>query len=236
MRFIFAIIGYLCVATVLSLALGITFLWQSQRLTDEKVFRMVALVHGVDVDGAAEDATIEEAEVETPGEEPSLAQEEKMRQIALRNFEVKQNALERGRKEFDHIFRQMTNARDQIDSIASELEQRIEEEVNLAQRESINDVVNNLKSLKADKAKNQLLKILNSGGADPEAKQAAMDDVIRLLKALPANTRTGILKKFTTELEQQQLNDILQQMLEGGPQTRNLKGVMKQLKDRDFSA
>ena len=178
---------HLCVATVLSLALGITFLWQSQRLTDEKVFRMVALVHGVDVDGAAEDATSEEAEGETPGEEPSLAQEEKMRQIALRNFEVKQNALERGRKEFDHIFRQMTNARDQIDSIASELEQRIEEEVNLAQQESINDVVNNLKSLKADKAKNQLLKILNSGGADPEAKQAAMDDVIRLLKALPAN-------------------------------------------------
>jgi hypothetical protein len=52
-RFLFALIGYLATATVITLALGVGYLWQTERLSDDKMFRMIALLQGVDLEQIA---------------------------------------------------------------------------------------------------------------------------------------------------------------------------------------
>ncbi|MEM6330040.1 MAG: hypothetical protein AAF790_07320, partial [Planctomycetota bacterium] len=69
MRMLGVIIGYFCTATVLSATIGMAYLWRTQRLDDEKVFRIVALVHDVDIDSLAEEQQGDAAA--TPDEEPS---------------------------------------------------------------------------------------------------------------------------------------------------------------------
>lgn len=229
MRFVLAIIGYLCTATVIAAALGVGYLWQSERLTDEKVFRMVALVYDVDVDAAADEQS--DRRFETPDEQLSLDEINRLRQVRDRNYEVRKNVLDRGTSEFQYLLDQLIVARVRYDDMAQELDERIQQEKNLLSQESISSVVNTLKSVKPAEAKELLLRFLDTG-TDPEKKQAGKDDVIRLLNALPPDTREGILKKFKTPEELNTLHDLLDDMLDGGAPARVLDQTLEQLKNR----
>lgn len=233
MRLLLALIGYVSCATVVAAALGVGFLWQTDRLNDEKVFRVVALIHDVDIDGVASES--EEDEAEIPSEEPSRVEIKHLREIALRNLEAKENALSSGQDEFKHLRGQLTEARERIDGMARELEDRIRRESELASQESVTSVVRDLRSVKPEVAKSLLLKRLNDAGADPDEKAKAMSDVIRLMTALPTNTLTNILKRFATPDELKQLHEIHSLLLDGGPQKAVYDGALRQLQNRDFS-
>ncbi|MEO1498040.1 MAG: hypothetical protein AAFV43_12915 [Planctomycetota bacterium] len=230
MRLLLALVGYLCTATVVAAALGVGYLWQSEQLTDEKVFRMVAIVHDIDIDGVSSDDE-PSLPLETPDEEPSLDEMKRMRQLDRRDFEVRKNLLDRGSSEFQYLLDQLVVARGRYDAMAQELNERIQQEKDLLSRESIQNVVRNLKSIKPTEAKEVLLQFLDTG-MDPEKKQAGKDKVIRLLNALPADTAEGILKKFKTPEELTILHDLLDDMLSGGAQKRVLDETLELVKNR----
>lgn len=233
MRFVLALIGYAATATVLAAALGIGYLWQTERLTDERVFRVVAMLHGVELDA---DVDPEEDAIATdiPDEEPSLVEEERMVAIVERNFEAKRVALERSRIEFDHALDQLSTQRDRFDQIAQEINARLQQESNNTIEEGVRKVVRDLVAAKAETAKVMLLKILTGGGSDPVAKQAAMDDVVRLINALPPATWEEIINRFKTEAELQQLHEIQQQNLGGGKKLRDIEAALDQLGNRNL--
>lgn len=233
MGLLLSLIGYVSTATVLAASLGIGYLWQTDRLNDEKVFRIVALVHDINVDGAADEAASPDADV--PDVEPSLVEIERVREIALRDFEAKENALARGESEFKHLLRQLNEARDRFDSMARELDERIKRESELSSQESVTSVVRDLKSVKPERAKELLLRILESAGPDPDARRQAMGDVIRLMNAMPSNTLTNILKRFQTEKELNELHEIHQRLLAGGPKKEVFDEALRRLENRDFS-
>ena len=47
-RILFALIGYVCTATVIAAVLCIAYLWQTDRLNEDKMLRLVAKLHDVD--------------------------------------------------------------------------------------------------------------------------------------------------------------------------------------------
>jgi hypothetical protein len=49
LQLLFALIGYVCTATVITALLGIYYFWRTDRLNDEKMFRMIALLQDVDL-------------------------------------------------------------------------------------------------------------------------------------------------------------------------------------------
>ena len=97
---LFGLIAYVCVATVITLALVVGYLWHTDRLNDEKMFRMVARAAGrrpaADCRGADRSASDE-----VPPEEPSLNEVLHHQQVQDRNFEVKLLALQRGKQDYD---------------------------------------------------------------------------------------------------------------------------------------
>lgn len=232
MRFLFAIIGYASTATVIAAALGLGYLWQTERLTDERTFRIVALLHGVSLNETVEeDLPIED---DVPPEEPSLEEEERLQEIALRNHEAKQESLQRSQIEFEHALDQLISQRDRFDAIAREITQRLEQENSETAGEGVKKVVRDLVAAKAETAKEMLLKMLQRGGTDPAAKQAAMDDVIRLINSLPPATWSDIINRFQTETELAQLHEIQVEQLGGGKKQRDLNAALEQIKNRDF--
>ncbi len=231
MRFLFAMIGYAAVATILSAGLGVGYLWQTERLTDESLFRIVALLHGVDLNESMVD---EEAMVEeVPNEEASIAEKERMRELDIRDHEARLQALKRGRSEFDHHLQKLQSERDRFDQQARELQQQLEQERTETAHEGIKYVVRDLKLAKPDKGKELLLRMLNRGGADPEERQRALDDVIRLINTMPSDTWEAIQNKFEGPDELDQLHRIEVQQLEGGPKRRVIDEALKQLQNRD---
>src|SRR5262245_11860504 len=103
LHLLFALIGYVSTATIITSALGIFYLWHTDRLNDEKMFRIVALLHDVDLQQLA--AAQHKTTAEVPPEETSLIGVMHQQQVLDRNFEIKKLALERGRMEYDHRLR-----------------------------------------------------------------------------------------------------------------------------------
>ena len=101
----FSLIGYASTATVITIVLGIGYLWHTDRLNDEKTFRMIALLHDVDLQQLSE--AQRGAEPEVPPEESSLDEVLQHQHVLDRNFEFKLLALQRGRQEYEHQLQQL---------------------------------------------------------------------------------------------------------------------------------
>ncbi|MEM1305493.1 MAG: hypothetical protein AAGG46_11385 [Planctomycetota bacterium] len=224
MRLLFAAIGYLSVATVMSLVLGVGYLWQSERLDDEKMFHIVALLHGIDLSevAAAEESVDEQ---EAPPEEMSLQQSRVMRQIVERDQEVKEAALRRGRQEFEYWFGKFKDERDKLDRIALQIQQLLSEQGEELQRESIDSVVRDLESIDARVAKDQLQRTLK--------EQNGIETVIMLMNAMDAEKLKKILKTFVEEDDKADLHLIHQEMLKGGPQKELFDSYLDEIEGLD---
>ena len=209
-------------------------MWSSDQLNDEKMFKIVALVHDIDLNQSFTSDS-ESSASEIPSEEPSLEEVEKQHEIALRNFEAKQSSLDSGKNEFNHLLRQLNSASSRFDRLATELQERIKQESEQLAESNISNVVRDLQMIKADKAKELLLLMLKEGDTNPKLKEESMDEVIRLIVALPNDARQGILKKFTAPNEMQKLHEIHQRMLSGGTKQQALDDVKRQIQDRDFT-
>lgn len=223
MRLLFSIVGHLATATVLAVVIGCAYLWQSNMLTNEKVFRIVAVLHGIDLEAiAAEEATRGE---ETPPEETSLDEISRLREVKLRNYEVKLNALKQGRQDFDTSFRRISEATARFDRLAKELEDRLKKQGELSTKENLAAVVNQLQSLKPEEAKQQLLMYLDK----PQGEQ----DVITLMKSMRDGELRKILQRFKTPEELQKLHKLHSLMLQGYPDKPAIDSMLERVRRTD---
>lgn len=227
MRFLLALIGYACVATVLTTAIGVGYLWQSERLNDKRMFRIVALLHGVELNEDMKSNDLLEEEI--PPEESSLDEKKRQQELVLRNHEALRVSLERGRTEFDHSLGLLLEQSTRIDELATELKQRLEEVSTETVDEGIKNVVRDLRLAKPQKSKELLLKLLESGGTNPESKQAALDEVVQLINKLPPDAWEAIINRFDGPAEMDQLHMIQAEQLKGGAKQRVLDDAYSQL-------
>jgi hypothetical protein len=224
-RILFALIGYVCTATVITALLALGYLWQQGQLEDEKIFRTVALWHGVDMVELAERRREEQlAGGATPREELSLAEQQRAQQVTDRNFEVKMLALERGRREFDHLRRKLEEKTIRIDRQVQEWQAKLDERYQLATNESIENVVNNLQMAPPEIAKADLLRMMDEGRAE---------DVIKLWITMAPNTRKRILETIEGPEELDQLHEMHKLMLAGYPNKPEIEAAIRELEDVD---
>ncbi len=177
MRFLGSLIAYFAIATVLTGVLGTAYLWRSNRLSDEKMFRLMALLHDVDIDKIAAEKSDEPAE--TPGEETSVEEVERQREVLLRNYEIKSDALRRGRQELDNRLAQVGEQIRRIDELAREIENRLSEEISKVDTQEVSKVVSQLESISAEVAKDQVLRTLDDANG--------MEKVIQLMSKMQSS-------------------------------------------------
>jgi hypothetical protein len=223
MKLVFNAVGYLSTATVIALAIGLVYLWQTQRLTNEKLFEMVALMHDVNLKEISEAEEFNQREV--PVEEQSLDDYERLREIKLRNHEVKVNALKQGRKEFDASFRSLSEATNRFDNLAKELEGRLKQQGQLAMQESLRSVVNRLEAIKPALAKDELLMYLK----EPDGERT----VILLLRAMAENKRAKVLQQFKTPEEMIEFHRINQLEMQGFPDKPEIDQLMERVRKQN---
>ena len=190
MKIIAELIGYAATATVITLVIGLGYLWGSRRLDDEKMFRMVALLHDVDIDRIASETEADASEV--PSEEPSPADIEWQRQVLARNYEVKMEALKRGKLNFDASFQGLIAAKNQFNEMAVKFEREIVEKGELSNRENLLNVVQNLELMKADQAKEELLNILKDDDSVEAEKRPSVSRPTESPSPLPIRAEVGV--------------------------------------------
>lgn len=223
MRLLFALIGYVSTATLIAAAIGLLYLRQTHLITNQKVFRMVAVMHDVDLDKIAEGDKSKEREV--PPEEASLNDMAMIREVKLRDYEVKMNALAVGKQEFERSFRDINEGRQRYDQMAKELEERLSQQKELSSKENLNAVVSALESMGPSEAKKLLLMFFN----EPGGKR----DVILLMKAMQPNKLKKVLMQFKTEPELKDYHELQRLMLEGYPEAPEIDNMLERVRMMD---
>src|SRR5690242_14976237 len=100
-RMLFPLIGYFCVATVVSGAIAYGYMVKSGKLDDEKIFRITAILQDVDLE-EIERQSNETEEPGTPPEEPSYEQQRRQYQTISLQFDVKEKQLADSLVDFDY--------------------------------------------------------------------------------------------------------------------------------------
>src|SRR3990172_1374001 len=217
-RLLFSLIGFFATATVITLALGVGYLWQTERLSDDKMFRMIALLQGVDLEQIA--AAERASDQDVPTEELSLDAVVGQQQGVDRNFEVKLLALQRGRQEYDHRLQQLKAQTERFDRLARDWESKLKQQDELTTQENLAKVVSDLEQIKPATSKNLLMHWIEEG---------RMEDVILLLGRMSESKKGKILKSFSTPDELDKLHEIHRLMIDGKENKEKLEQAQGEL-------
>jgi hypothetical protein len=215
---LFGLIAYVCVATVVTFALIIGYLWHNDQLNDDKMFRLMAVMQDVDLQKMAAAETKSESDV--PPAEQSLNQVMHHQQVLDRNFEVKQLALQRGKQEYDSSYQQLVEQTARYDRIAQDWQNRLKQEQELTSQQNVARVVSQLEQVSPDVGKQQLMLWID---------EKKMDDAILLMSKMSESKLAKILKTFESETELKQLHEIHERIISSGNENSKLEKALGEL-------
>jgi hypothetical protein len=216
---LFPLLGYLATATVITVVLGLGYLWRTERLTDDKMFRVIALLEGVDLQQIADSQ--KKTDEEIPAEEPSMDAVVGRQQILDRNYEVKLLELKRGRQEYDNKLQQLKVESERYDQLARTWQDKLTQQEQLTAQENMAKVVSDLEQVKPATSKDLLMRWI---------AEDRMPDVITLLGKMSENKKGKILNSFTTPEELDKLHQIHRLMIESTASKDQLSKALGELK------
>ncbi len=225
-RLLFPLIGYFCTATVITLVAGFGYLSSSGKLDDEHVFRIVSILHDIDLEKIAKSHDPREDDI--PPEESSYDQQIEYGQVATLHLQSKQDDLEKQLNEFKAEFKKLNVATARYQTFRQEVEQYLIERGEKALESGLVAVRNQLENLTAKKQAKPLLV--------QWIKEGRIEDVILLLNGLKDRSRQDIIRTFDTPDDIDMLKQIYDQMLEGHPEKTYIEGKLnelQQLKQQD---
>lgn len=225
-RLLFPLIGYFCTATVITLVAGFGYLSSSGKLDDEHVFRIVSILHDIDLEKIAKSHDPREDDI--PPEESSYDQQIEYGQVATLHLQSKQDDLEKQLNEFKAEFKKLNVATARYQTFRQEVEQYLIERGEKALEAGLVAVRNQLENLTAKKQAKPLLV--------QWIKEGRIEDVILLLNGLKDRSRQDIIRTFDTPDDIDMLKQIYDQMLEGHPEKTYIEGKLnelQQLKQQD---
>ena len=217
------LIAYVCVATVITLALVLGYFWHTDQLNGDKMFRIVALLQDVDLQQVAASQQ-KKAGTDVPPEEPSLNEVLHRQQVQDRNYEVKLLALTRGKQDYDISLKNLNEQITRYDRMVQDTQGRLKQQLELTTQQNTAKVVSQLEQVKPDVAKDSLMKFI---------EEDRMDDAILLMSRMSESKLKNILKTFQTPQELSKLHDIHRRIINGGPDAANLKKAINDLNALD---
>jgi hypothetical protein len=215
---VMGLIAYTCVATVITAALLVGYMWHTDHLNNEKMFRLVAVVQDVDLEEIAK--AEQKPDVEVPPAELSLNEVMHRQQVQDRNFEVKQLALQRGKQEYDASLQLLIDKTDRYDRLAQDWQSRLKQQQELTTQENVAKVVSQLEQVSPEVGKDQLMRWID---------EKKMDDAIVLMSKMTESKLAKILKTFETPEELLKLHEIHEQIMASGAEGQKLEKALSEL-------
>jgi hypothetical protein len=225
-RLTLPLIAYLCVGTVITALLGYGYLRKSGKLTDETMFRITALLHGIDLDALEKEGqkTVEGV----PSEEPSFAEQQMLIQAQTLRFDAKQKQLEDALNDFDYQRRQVSEERDRYEQLQLQVETYLVEQRDKLTNADLEAVRAQLEALIPKKqGKPLLIKYIEAG---------EIETVIKLLSSMKDRSRYELLRTFDQPEDIDMLYQIQQHMLKDNPAMQQINEQLDKLNQLNSEA
>ncbi|MFI4875506.1 MAG: hypothetical protein ACIALR_09220 [Blastopirellula sp. JB062] len=213
--------GYLCVATVLAMAIGAAILIATNRVDSDKAYSILAIVYGIDEDKIREQLD-EQTQGEPDNEEPDMQaviDARARRHLAL-DFRIQ--AIDTGIENIRGMQANLAEERRRYDQLKTSFDDRLKKLEEGVRDDAIVELQRTLEAIDARQAKEQMMIML-------ERDDNAMQDVVTILKGMPNDKRKKIIAEFRSDEEKQRLADILNQIRLGVPEATLIKDARDQL-------
>lgn len=209
-----------CVATVLSQAIGVGWIWYQGRLTRETLVQVMAAVHGIELEFGDDQA----GGTAVP---PSADQLAAAQAASNLDMDLRQQAIDNALSEFRTLRNALKKDQERYDFQRETFEKRLQSLMNDVLGNSLLEVQRTLEAIDPKQAKDQLLRMID----DPDVpREESMGHVVKIIKAMSLEKRKKLIAEFKTEDEQQQLAEILKQIRLGLPESRLIKNTSDKIR------
>jgi hypothetical protein len=215
-----------CVATVLAEGVGATFVYLRVGMSQDKLYRMLAVLENVDVDAIR--AKHEAAKKPEQSEQVSPEDVLRARLVKDLHLDLRETAIDKAILELRALEGKLKTERDRYDELKQGFDERLAELARGATDTSLQEVQRTLEAIAPKQAKEQILQMLDE--PDEDAARQAMTDVVTILKAMPLDRRKKIIAEFKSEKEAEQLHDILREIRLGEPEVSLIRDTREKVK------
>lgn len=213
---------YFCVATLLAQGVGVGVLWWRGTLSQDSVYRILAVLQGVDIDAIRDELE----KKRQPQDDPQVSYEAivKARLAKSLTLNVRQQAITAGLADLLALQSEVRTERQRLDDTLAGFEQQLLRMQQEATDSALQEVQRTLEAIQPVQAKEQILMMLDENGGEQ-----GMNDVVAMIRAMPLDKRKKILGEFKTQVEVERLHEILQRLREGEPEISLIRDAQQQL-------
>jgi hypothetical protein len=215
------------IGTLITVLVVVAMLWWKGALNDERVFGMLAALQGIKPPPPSALSALH-----VDSEQPSLDQILSSRMKASLDLDLRESAIDKGLGDLRTIETALQNETSRLDSWKKSFDKRLSELQTAAADTAVREIQQTLEVIQPKQAKDQLVKMLD----EPKtATDDPMEDVVRIVKAMPLDKRKKILQEFRTPEENKILSEILRVIRLGGSDMELLRDTRGQLQQQGTS-
>ncbi len=224
LRWLGALLIALSIGTFVSVLVILAMLWMKGALTDERLYAMLAALKGI------EPATsTQQVSLDPDAEQPSLQQVLAARTVASLDLDLRENAIDKTLGDLRTLERQLQTESQRLDTWKESFDKRLSDLQKAATEDALLEVQRTLEAIAPKQAKEQLMKML----ADEKTpSDDPVEDIVRILKAMPLDKRRKILAEFKTPEEVEKFHEILRVIRVGGTDVQLLRETRAQLQQQ----
>lgn len=222
-----AAFAYLCIGTVIALAVGIGAMSVNGMLAPERIAGVMAALYGIDAHAEAE--KLKPSDEKKSGEEPPSPEDVAAARLTkLLDLDLREQSLAKALVEMRGLQASLRTERERFDQQYQSFKSELDRMRQQTGDEAIAEVQRTLEALDPKQSKDQLLRILDDNTVTPEF---AMRRVVSIVKSMAMEKRKKILAEFKSAEEGDKLAAILKQIGDGAPETAMLDAASKKLEE-----
>lgn len=208
MRALLRAAGMVCVATCLTQLILLGYFVVRGTLDRTSLTKVLALVNGIDISGQQLRQIMQQGE---DREQPDFDEILEARQRQSLDIDMRLRSQREFADELSVMLSSLRTERERFDERRESFDRRLEEVRKGAQEEGLREVQRTLQALEAEQSKELLLRMFDD---------KRIEDVVKIIQAMPIDKRKDILAEFATGPEQDKLHEILRRIGEGMPTTK----------------
>ena len=225
LRWLTSIFVAFCIGTAISLAVVLGMLWWKGVLDDERLYGMLAALQGIKPPPPPALSALD-----TSLEQPSFDQILKSRLRASLDLDLRESAIDKSLGDLRTIEKSLQSESKRLDAWKVSFDERLASLQNAATESSLREVQLTLEAIQPKQAKEQIMRMLS----DPKTlDDDPMEDIVRILKAMPLDKRKKILGEFSKDPKEiEQLHEIMRVIRLGGSDSELLRDTRGQLQQQ----
>lgn len=216
------LISLTCVATVLTLFLGVGFAWQQGKLSQDKLVKVAATFHNIEVSlQESKPAVIDSG----TSEQPSYLEQDRLRMTVSKNIDLKTQSLDNGLSGLEFARRKLENDVTNFDRRLNAFEAELDKKQGTAKQKGYTHLRMIWEKMAPQDVKNHILNMVN--------EKQQIEEVVVLLSDMENDKRVKIFNRFSTveKQELEVLSDILEKIRIGDPEGSLIRETQQQLRD-----